>query len=240
MWKKETIVLNLKSWNEICQRKRCGELGIRRFKDMNLAFLSKLFLMVLKEEEKAWNKRLILECLDEEIAADILKIKPLLEGSNILFWKAAKLACTFEILLKWHNDLIFKERQCDKNLGYKDCISRAAKFLSNRLWFDLDEVDTKMQVLDNHSEEDYWCCNVDASVVGKTAGFAIFHKHDQVLEDSWVSMGFSSVDDVLEAKLCGISLALQTALEKEVPKVRIETDSKSIALAFAGCSLPYI
>uniref|UniRef100_A0A803PJ42 RNase H type-1 domain-containing protein n=1 Tax=Cannabis sativa TaxID=3483 RepID=A0A803PJ42_CANSA len=82
---------------------RCGGLGIRRFKDMNLALLAKLFWMVMKEEDKVSvkdlflgesrvrNERLIRKCFDEEIVDDMLKIKPLHGGLDVLFWKAAKL-----------------------------------------------------------------------------------------------------------------------------------------------------
>uniref|UniRef100_A0A803PBK2 Reverse transcriptase domain-containing protein n=1 Tax=Cannabis sativa TaxID=3483 RepID=A0A803PBK2_CANSA len=45
-----------KSWNEICQPKGCGGLGLRRLNDMNEALLAKLFWMVMSEENKVWVK----------------------------------------------------------------------------------------------------------------------------------------------------------------------------------------
>uniref|UniRef100_A0A803Q8T8 Uncharacterized protein n=1 Tax=Cannabis sativa TaxID=3483 RepID=A0A803Q8T8_CANSA len=43
-----------KSWNEICQPKRCGGLGLRRFSEINLALLAKLGWMVLNGVDKPW------------------------------------------------------------------------------------------------------------------------------------------------------------------------------------------
>ncbi|KAM6545081.1 hypothetical protein CsatB_025817 [Cannabis sativa] len=45
-----------KSWQEICQPKRCGGLGLRRFSDINKAMLAKLCWMVLTGIDKAWVK----------------------------------------------------------------------------------------------------------------------------------------------------------------------------------------
>uniref|UniRef100_A0A803Q5V6 RNase H type-1 domain-containing protein n=1 Tax=Cannabis sativa TaxID=3483 RepID=A0A803Q5V6_CANSA len=50
----------LKSWSEICQPKRCGGLGFRKFHVMiNLALLAKLFWMILKGEDKVWLRIMI-------------------------------------------------------------------------------------------------------------------------------------------------------------------------------------
>ncbi|XP_060972269.1 uncharacterized protein LOC133038200 [Cannabis sativa] len=48
----------LRSCNELCQPKRCGGLGFRRLKDMNLALLAKLCWMVMEEKDKPWVKLL--------------------------------------------------------------------------------------------------------------------------------------------------------------------------------------
>uniref|UniRef100_A0A803NZ56 Reverse transcriptase n=1 Tax=Cannabis sativa TaxID=3483 RepID=A0A803NZ56_CANSA len=172
----------LKSWNELCQPKKSGGLGFRRFADMNVALLTKLFWMVLKDDNKVWvsvlrdkycrlmspwsverkaidsrcwksilearrvyldgaglivadgsselwdrpwvphrnmeelkthfrirhnqafwnikdlfvdrlrvwNEELIQDCFNPTIAEEILQIRPLEEGADILFWKASK------------------------------------------------------------------------------------------------------------------------------------------------------
>ncbi|KAM6563321.1 hypothetical protein CsatB_023319 [Cannabis sativa] len=49
----------LKCWDKICQPKRCGGLGFRRLKDMNMALLSKLSWMVLQGQDKVWVKLLL-------------------------------------------------------------------------------------------------------------------------------------------------------------------------------------
>ncbi|XP_060968612.1 uncharacterized protein LOC115704452 [Cannabis sativa] len=43
-----------KSWNEICQPKRCGGLRLRRFSEINIALLAKLGWMVLTGVNKPW------------------------------------------------------------------------------------------------------------------------------------------------------------------------------------------
>uniref|UniRef100_A0A803PRV9 Reverse transcriptase domain-containing protein n=1 Tax=Cannabis sativa TaxID=3483 RepID=A0A803PRV9_CANSA len=49
---------SFKTWSEICQPKRCGGLGLRRFRDINLALLSKLSWGMLSRADKAWVKLL--------------------------------------------------------------------------------------------------------------------------------------------------------------------------------------
>uniref|UniRef100_A0A803PAD0 Reverse transcriptase domain-containing protein n=1 Tax=Cannabis sativa TaxID=3483 RepID=A0A803PAD0_CANSA len=44
----------LKSWNDLCQPKKCGGLGFRRMADVNVALLAKLFWLVLKGDDKMW------------------------------------------------------------------------------------------------------------------------------------------------------------------------------------------
>uniref|UniRef100_A0A803Q031 Reverse transcriptase n=1 Tax=Cannabis sativa TaxID=3483 RepID=A0A803Q031_CANSA len=45
---------SFKSWSEICQPKRCGGLGLRRFRDINVALLAKLSWGMLSRADKAW------------------------------------------------------------------------------------------------------------------------------------------------------------------------------------------
>uniref|UniRef100_A0A803QAN7 Reverse transcriptase domain-containing protein n=1 Tax=Cannabis sativa TaxID=3483 RepID=A0A803QAN7_CANSA len=49
---------SFKSWADICQPKRCGGLGLRRFRDINLALLSKLSWGLLTRADKPWIKLL--------------------------------------------------------------------------------------------------------------------------------------------------------------------------------------
>uniref|UniRef100_A0A803Q610 Reverse transcriptase n=1 Tax=Cannabis sativa TaxID=3483 RepID=A0A803Q610_CANSA len=290
----------LKSRNDICQPKKSGVLGFRRFADMNVALLAKLFLMVLKydtkvwvrdlrdkycrlmspwsvekkaidsqcwksilearqvcldgaglivvdggselwdrpwvphrnmEELKAhfkfrhyqafwnikdlfvdglrvWNEELIRDCFNPIIADEILRIRPLEEGSDILFWKASKsefgewwyditdgnlslfAACVCDTIWRWRNDMIHKERVCNLEDIYADCMLRVHK-------------DTR-------------CFRVDASVAREEAGFAT------------VLITGNQMADYLIAANC----------ETGFKMVKVESDSKAVVTAFQAGSIP--
>uniref|UniRef100_A0A803NJ15 Reverse transcriptase n=1 Tax=Cannabis sativa TaxID=3483 RepID=A0A803NJ15_CANSA len=321
--------------------KKCGGLGFRRFKDMNMALLAKLFWMILQGKDKmpwiprrnlvdikehfqfvrnqalwkvrdlfsegtrSWNENLIRECFDEEIANEILKIKSLQEGPDILFWNASKsgnfsvksaywnsqkhrlkdeskiwtklwktdihprlklfcwrlfsdilptttrtsfiqdtkfqlfVACACEMIWKWRNDIIFNGSQCNVEMVFKDSLRRTTDFTQKKLWQDQVEILATAPTMQQPLDINEFCrVQVDASVVGKEAGFAAVHQ--QVLpSDSLVSVDFASVEGVFEAELLGIACALQMAISRNFPKVWIETDSKSAALAFEARELPF-
>uniref|UniRef100_A0A803PAP7 RNase H type-1 domain-containing protein n=1 Tax=Cannabis sativa TaxID=3483 RepID=A0A803PAP7_CANSA len=307
---KDTVELEAEIQLEILELERRMDRILRqKFKDMNIAFLGKLFWMVLKDVDKIWVKIFLAKYCNNDSVWSLEKQgkdswywksllearKVCLEGAGILivdddceiwdrpwingkdlegikacfhficnhtFWKSSAsfqgakgvmgktledqnsslteillleaffgypphqrrglcwwstledadpqtfIAWACDTLWKWRNDLVFNDKQLDINLVYKECHLRCAEFLIDGSWRDdLDE-----------------------------DGFAVFHRH-QNLEDSWVAVGHDEVEGVLEGELRGIALALQAGLDKNVSKVRIETDSKASALAFKVGSL---
>jgi hypothetical protein len=54
----KTRKLSLKSWNSICTPKAFGGLGIKRMKDVNLAFISKLGWKLFTGLQSLWASQL--------------------------------------------------------------------------------------------------------------------------------------------------------------------------------------
>ncbi|XP_015873962.1 uncharacterized mitochondrial protein AtMg00310-like [Ziziphus jujuba] len=50
--------LAFKSWGSLCQPKKAGGLGFRKFKDINIALLTKLGWKLAKGEESLWTRLL--------------------------------------------------------------------------------------------------------------------------------------------------------------------------------------
>uniref|UniRef100_A0A803PT84 RNase H type-1 domain-containing protein n=1 Tax=Cannabis sativa TaxID=3483 RepID=A0A803PT84_CANSA len=120
-----------------------------------------------------------------------------------------------------------------------DSLQRATEFMQNKLWQDQVETLATVPTLQkSHDNNEFWRVQVDASVVGKDAGFAAVHQQVQP-SDSLVSVDCATVEGVFEAELLGITCALQMAISRNIPKVWIETDSKSTALAFEARELPF-
>uniref|UniRef100_A0A803QN99 Reverse transcriptase n=1 Tax=Cannabis sativa TaxID=3483 RepID=A0A803QN99_CANSA len=130
------------------------------------------------EGTRTWNEILIRDCFEEDIAHEILKIKPLQEGPDILSGKLLIqdfefqlfTACTCEMLWKWRNDMVLNGRQCNLDMVYIDCLQRMTEFLQNKLWFDQSDPPEVAPLLQQTPiSNDFWRVQVDASVVGNEA-----------------------------------------------------------------------
>ncbi|XP_060973952.1 uncharacterized protein LOC133039140 [Cannabis sativa] len=121
---------------------------------------------------------------------------------------------------------------------YKNCYSKFYELFYNCIWVEKEvQIDRCFPELSPQNFDDFWCCQVDAFVVDTDTGFAIFQKnYARELEEVWVVVGCSVL---YSFRLCGIALALQVARDKQVSKLRIETDSKVVALAFGVGSLSF-
>ncbi|XP_060968504.1 uncharacterized protein LOC133036050 [Cannabis sativa] len=74
--------LALKSWSAICQPKRNGGLGLRRFRDMNLALLAKLAWSLLCNINRPWVKILLAKYCGSCSFWEVEK-----QGSDSFLWK---------------------------------------------------------------------------------------------------------------------------------------------------------
>ncbi|XP_030477965.1 uncharacterized protein LOC115695006 [Cannabis sativa] len=332
--------------SEIWDRPWIPEVDLQAIKDsfhyVNNQALWK-FRDLFTENSCCWNVNLIRKCFDDHIASEILKIHPIQEGRDIVFWKAAKsgnfsvksaywagqqdsskaetilletflqhafnggkfsfwsydpylcpfclsaaenglhlfcqcpvtrgiwflrgisldcfgwtnleefgrwwrnlkdseiqtfIACTCDTVWKWRNEMVFKEKPLNVNLLIRDCLDRCNRFL--RIWNNCEDPEARESSLDIPEEppDDHWRCSVDASVAGGRAGFAVFHRQ-QELEKSWLAVGVGNVEGVLEGELRAIELALESGLKHQVVKIWVETDSKVAALAFKNARIPY-
>ncbi|XP_060960792.1 uncharacterized protein LOC133031327 [Cannabis sativa] len=75
--------LALRSWDQICQPKIFGGLGIRRFEDMNRALLAKLAWCLARGEEKPWVRCLLQKYCKFESFWEVNK-----KGCDSYFWKS--------------------------------------------------------------------------------------------------------------------------------------------------------
>uniref|UniRef100_A0A803QRJ4 Uncharacterized protein n=1 Tax=Cannabis sativa TaxID=3483 RepID=A0A803QRJ4_CANSA len=81
----------MKSWSDICQPKRCGGLGLRKFQDMNLALLAKQYWMILQKEDKACVHIMLSKYCHSTDAWDVEK-----HGGDLRGWQgllATRLIC---------------------------------------------------------------------------------------------------------------------------------------------------
>uniref|UniRef100_A0A803QBY8 Reverse transcriptase domain-containing protein n=1 Tax=Cannabis sativa TaxID=3483 RepID=A0A803QBY8_CANSA len=74
--------LALKGWSSICQPKKNGGLGLRRFRDMNLALLAKLAWSMLSNTNRSWVKILIAKYCGTWSFWDVEK-----QGNESFLWK---------------------------------------------------------------------------------------------------------------------------------------------------------
>uniref|UniRef100_A0A803PUR5 Uncharacterized protein n=1 Tax=Cannabis sativa TaxID=3483 RepID=A0A803PUR5_CANSA len=81
-------------------------------------------------------------------------------------------------------------------------------------------------------DEDVWCLQVDAFVVQSEAGFAMFQKSCDQVDEALVAVGCAKVSTVLEGKFRAIALALQVSRDKGINRLCIEMDSKVAATTF--------
>uniref|UniRef100_A0A803QFE2 RNase H type-1 domain-containing protein n=1 Tax=Cannabis sativa TaxID=3483 RepID=A0A803QFE2_CANSA len=174
-----------------------------------------------------------------QIAEEILRIKPINEGRDILFWKAAKSGKFTVKSAYWRNDKVFRDVKVELTTVFQDCKRRTEDFLSNRVWCE-EEVELQTPVKSDNTKnlEGSWECYVDASVVESYAGYAIVYKQEEPPCDYWIATEVSKVESVFEGELCGIKLALQSALDQKANSIHIKTDSKNAATAFEIGSIP--
>uniref|UniRef100_A0A803Q826 CCHC-type domain-containing protein n=1 Tax=Cannabis sativa TaxID=3483 RepID=A0A803Q826_CANSA len=218
---------------------------------------------------RQWNEKVISDCFSADIAEDILRIRILDEGGDVLFWKAAgseidprlKHFCwkLFSDLLPTKSNLGFlqaDQQLCD--FCHSEVETAAHLFfnvmivvLCNSIWKwnndrvfkgqadDLEVIYRKII----HRSRDFVSKTIwfeqDASISDGVAGFAAIQINDADVGNSLVYLGWNKVRGVLEGELLGIALALWMAKESHASVVKIETDSLIAATAFGNAQLPY-
>uniref|UniRef100_A0A803QLX3 Reverse transcriptase domain-containing protein n=1 Tax=Cannabis sativa TaxID=3483 RepID=A0A803QLX3_CANSA len=158
-------------------------------------------------------------------------------------------ACVWDSLWKWRNEVIHKERTCNVEEIYGDCMRRYSEFQSTHFSSSVDVM------VDLGGEKPHQSVNlvgcrfrVDASVVEEAAGFAavsISEVHLSVEEaglpllNTSFAVSNGLVFSVLEGELHGIKLALLMAKDSGIDSVIIETDSKAAVNAFESGHMPF-